>query len=233
MILYNTLMGVCAGLALILVPLLGRKLYRKEKVTIEGWSMSFAVLGLILTFLSAHMAITWPLTVNPPINILFSEPCLVLGVLLLATSFMLWKQKDSLADLGSGKAAADVAEAKLTRSLIPLSWVVFGLGLVLLFCTAAIFRFGFIGAAPPQEPISGLLSDYPALENSFFGILYGLSAIGALLAPFALKKHGAYWSVMSHAWIAAGIVFLLFSALNYYTHIGLLVNTLKDTNYRW
>jgi len=36
MILYNTLMGVAAGAALILVPVLGRKLLRREPVMHEG-----------------------------------------------------------------------------------------------------------------------------------------------------------------------------------------------------
>jgi hypothetical protein len=31
----------------------------------------------------------------------------------------------------------------------------------------------------------------------------------------------------------AGVAFMLFSAMNYYTHIGLLVNTLQDKHFRF
>jgi len=233
MILYNTLMGICAGLSLILVPKLLHKLYRGEKVAAEGWAMTFGVLGSILAILSTIMATTWPLTVNPPINIIFSEPNIVLGFLLLMSSFLLWKNRDginTLGEKGSGRAAA---ELRLTRTLAPVSWLVFGLGLMLAACTAAILRFGFVGGAPAAEPISGLLSTMPWIENTFFAVLYGCGALGALLAPLALRRRGGYWTIMRNVWIIAGICFLLFSAMNYYTHIGLLFNTQHGTHYRF
>ncbi|MDN5274913.1 MAG: hypothetical protein JWP06_814 [Candidatus Saccharibacteria bacterium] len=58
MIMYNTLMGVCAGLALVLLALLGRKLVRREIIAPEGWSLTFGIVGVVLTFLSGLMAIT-------------------------------------------------------------------------------------------------------------------------------------------------------------------------------
>jgi uncharacterized membrane protein len=65
---YNTLMGVAAGLALILVPMLARKLYLRKKVSPEGWALSFGVLGLILAVLGGHMSMAWPLfNANPPV----------------------------------------------------------------------------------------------------------------------------------------------------------------------
>jgi len=234
MILYNTAMGICAGLSLILVPVLGSKIYRRQKISAEGWSLTFAAIGLVLTVLSGLMATTWPLTVNPPINIAFAEPNLFLGVLMLAASLLLWQHRDIINTLGEEKSTASlVAEARLTRALTPLAYVVFTLGLILAAVALAIFRFNLVGSAPAAEPISGLLHDYPVVENSFFGILYSLAAIGALLAPFALKKRGVYFTVMSRVWITAGVCFLLFSVMNYYTHIGLLVNIGNHTNYRF
>jgi hypothetical protein len=235
MILYNTLMGVCAGLALILVPILARKLYRRQPIAPEGWALTFGVVGIILTFLSAAMAVTWPLTANPPINIIFSEPNLVFGVLLLAASFFLWRQREPLALLsGANKKAADAAELHLDRVLVPVTWLIFALGLILASCSAAIFRFMLVGGAPAAEPITGLLSHMPWVENTFFGVLYGLSALGALLAPLAFRMRGSLaWKLMGWSWVIAGVLFLLFSALNYYTHIGLLVNLLQGKNYEF
>lgn len=235
MVLYNTLMGVCAGLALILAPVLMRKLYRRQAVSAEGWSVTFGVLGSILTFLSGAMAVTWPLTANPPINIAFSEPSLVLGVLLVAASIFLWARREAIAGLGVGKHGAELAEAQLDRTLMPVSWILFALGLILAAITAAIFRFMLVGSAPEAEPISGRLHDAPWVENTFFGVIYGLSALGALLAPWGLQRERGATArrIMGLAWTVAGICFLLFSVMNYYTHIGLLVNLLQGKHYKF
>lgn len=235
MIMYNTLMGVAAGLALILVPMLARKLFKGQPVAPEGWSLTFGVLGAILTFLGGLMAVTWPLNVNPPINIAFAEPTLLFGLLLIGASFFLWRHREAIMGLSDkNKRLADEAYLYIRRVLGPVSWVVFALGLIMASCTLAIFRFTLVGAAPAAEPISGLLSNYPAVENAFFGVLYGLSAVGALLAPWALRKPNSKLpAIVGTCWIAAGVIFLLFSAMNYYTHIGLLVNMLHDKNYRY
>lgn len=229
-ILYNTLMGVAAGLALILVPLLARKLLRNEAVSPEGWSLSFGILGVILTFLGGLMTVTWPLKVNPPINIMFAEPNLVLGLLLLAASLYLWKRSQTIKSMTDNESSRN--DVKLTFA--PVSWVLFSLGLILFFCTAAILRFGIVGAAPPHEPITGLLHDQPWIENTFFVILYGLSALGCLLTPFALQNlDGPLPKIVAICWIAAGVTFLIFSALNYYTHMGMLWNANNGTNFKF
>lgn len=233
MIMYNTLMGVCAGLGLVLLALFGKKLLKREVIAPEGWSLTFGVIGVVLTFLSGLMATTWPLTANPALNILFAEPSLMLGVMLIAASIFLAKQKDTINILGSSnKKAADETEIHLRRVLAPISWVVFGVGLMLFFSTIAIFRFTLVGSAPAMEPISGLLHDYPLIENTFFGILYGLPTIGALLMPLAVRKpRSSVTKVIGYSWAITGVAFVLFSALNYYTHSGMLYNILHGTNF--
>lgn len=232
MILYNTLMGVAAGLSLILVTLLARKLRRRELIAPEGWALTFGVLGVILTALGGLMAVTWPLTVNPPINIMFAEPTLVLGLLMLAAAVFLWTRRELIMALAAPKAES--AFAQLSRTLAPVSWLVFGLGMILASCALAIWRFNIVGGAPTAEPITGLLHDYPGIENGFFVMLYGLSALGALLAPWAWRRpNGAAARVMGWAWMTAGVCFLLFSAMNYYTHMGLLMNTLQGKDFKF
>jgi uncharacterized membrane protein len=227
MILYNTLMGVAAGTAEIMVALLARKLHRRESIAPEGWALTFGILGVILTFLSGLMTVTWPLNVNPPMNILFGEPAFVLGLLLLAAAFFMWTRAEAFLDLD------DTAFERLIGVVTPVSWLVFVLGLILLSCTLAVFRFGFVGAAPAEEPISGLLHDYPAAENTFIGLLYAVSAVGPLLAPFALRNLGGRIAQAAVFCMAvSGTVFLLFSVMNYYTHIGLLVNLLQKTSFK-
>jgi uncharacterized membrane protein len=235
MILYNTLMGVAAGLALILVPVLARKLYRRQRIAPEGWSLTFTILGILLTFLGGLMTVTWPLNVNQPINIAFGEPTLVLGLLLLTGAWYLWSQRAVVSTLATGsKKESDEAWATLMRVLSPVSWVVFALGMILLACTIAIVRFTLVGAAPPFEPITGRLNEWPWIENTFFAVMYGLSALGALLFPFALKADAFMLRrIMGISWVIAGVLFLLFSVMNYYTHIGLLVNSLQGKNFKW
>src|SRR5688500_20225075 len=208
MILYNTLMGVAAGLALILVSVLARKLYRRERIAPEGWSLTVTVLGAILTFLGGLMAVTWPLSVNQPSTLAVAEPCLVLGLLPLAAAWYLWHQRTVFVTLATGaKREADEAQVTIIRVLTPVSWLIFALGLLLLACTFAIFRFTLVGSAPEAEPITGLLHDYPWIENTFFGVIYGLSALGALLVPFALQPASKLRRVIGICWLIAGILF--------------------------
>jgi hypothetical protein len=119
------------------------------------------------------MAVTWPLTINPPLNILFAEPSLILGVMLIAASIFLGEQKDAVNALASSnKKIADEAD------------------------------------------------------------LYGLPAIGALLMPFAVRKpHTKLPTIVGYSWVIAGVIFLLFSAMNYYTHSGMLINMLRGTSF--
>lgn len=235
MILYNTLMGVAAGLALILGPVLVRKLLRRELVAPEGWSLTFAVLGAVLTFMGGLMAVTWPLTANPPINIMFAEPTFVLGLMLLAAALFLWRRRELVVSLASkSRKDADQGWEELRRTLLPATWLGFALGMILLSCSAAVFRFGFVGGAPELEPITGRIGHLPWLENGFFGFLYLLPALALLVGPWAFKTlNPRLLTFMGWCMVVAGVVFLGFSALNYYTHIGLLVNLETGSKFLW
>ncbi|GAA3048146.1 hypothetical protein GCM10010464_10480 [Pseudonocardia yunnanensis] len=70
------------------------------------------IAGAPLTVLSAVAAITWPLTVNPPINVAFFEPTLMLGVLAIAAATALLRRNDTELD-----------PATYAR-LRPLTWLV-------------------------------------------------------------------------------------------------------------
>ncbi|MEU1813022.1 DUF981 family protein [Micromonospora aurantiaca (nom. illeg.)] len=253
MILYNTAMGVAAGLALLTLlrfwnrvrqmqptaqaaaalaeqaaPGVGELVEAPQRAGVAlatrqqtvsrmpsvadfepaDYAPTFFVLGALLGGLGAAMSMSHPLTANPPINIAFGEPCLWLGLLLLAAAIHLWR---------GGKLSAGALRA--------ISPVVVAVGLILTFCAAAIARFNLVGAAPAEEPITGLLHDYPLVENTFFFTLYALAAIGALVFPRVVSgASDLAWAVMRGCWSVAGIGFVLFSAMNYYTHIGMMIN---------
>lgn len=220
MVLYNTLMGVCAGAIMLLV---GNLVHRSATGRLAPGPAplhgpALLALGVPLTALSLHMALTWPLNVNPPINIAFAEPCLVLGVLAtIAGGFL---------TVLSGRSFT--VEDKV---LAPVRWVVFAVGLVLASTASAILSYDLVGDAPPQEPITGQFAGW---ENTFFFAIYALAALGCLLAPWvSIARLTVATRVAVWAWELSGLAFLLFSVLNYRTHIGLLINLERGTSYRW
>ncbi|MEY9215444.1 DUF981 family protein [Thermobifida halotolerans] len=218
---YNTVMSLAAGAGLILVVALGRRLLRGDAVEPEGWALAFGVLGVLLSTTGLHMTLTWPLAPGGFAfdNIIFGEPSLVFGVLMLAAAYYLWRRGDRLT------AAADPG-ALAARLAGPVSVLVFGMGLGSFAIAASGWAFTLF-VAPPQEPISGAFADTPLLEASFISGLYVLVGIGAVLFPFALRTRAtALTTAVGVAWAVSGVVFLLFGALNYYTHIGLIVNTM-------
>ena len=235
--MYNTIMAVSAGVGLIGVVLLGRQLMKRQAVAAEGWSLLFGIVGLILSILGFVMSITWPFRVPGTFtgNVLMGEPSAAFGLLLLAASFYLWQRRALFAAIGNAsEPEADEALATVNRTLKPVSIFVFAAGLFMLACAVAWIRFR-LGNAPSAEPLTGylatvVLKNAPIAESYFLGILWGLVALGALLTPVALsKKSSGIYKVIFTAWLIAGCVFMLFGALNFYTHTGLIDNMTNGT----
>lgn len=222
---YNTIMSIAAGAGLLLLIGLGRSLHGDKTFRPEGWALSAGVLGFILTLTGGHMTLTWPFAKYFPFdNIIFGETSLAFGVLLLATAFYLWKR-------GSVLATAEDRAEEAAATAKPLGIFVFGLGLALFGIAAAGVIFQLF-AAPAQEPISGAFAEWPWIEALFMSGLFALVGVGAVLFPFALRSFSsatplnAVAKVLGVVWSTTGVVFLLFGALNFYTHIGLIVNTM-------
>lgn len=236
LIIFNTLIGVCAGTALLLVPrfwaavrgehppllLLGR-----SPVSPGGWAAAFGILGVILTSLGFVTTVWHPSApAKDYIDTIFGEPSLLLGVILLAAAWYLARRPEG----------EELDEESMRPVLVPVGWIIFWLGVILVWCTLAIIRFNVVGAAPREEPITGLLHDWPMVENlSFALLLYAPAAIGCLLFPFAASgRSRAAWLILYWSWSISGLGFALFSAMNFYTHTGLLINLGNDgPDYRW
>ncbi len=221
---YNTIMAVAAGAGLILLVLLGRELLTKRRPLVpDGWALAFGVLGLILSTTGLHMTLTWPLAAGgfPFDNIIFGETSLGFGVLLLASSFYMWRR-------GAELALEKDPVARLTAVARPMSIFIFGLGLALLAIAVAGVTYQLF-AAPPQEPISGTFAEYPLVEAIFMSGLFALIGVGAVLFPFALAESArvvVIRKIIGFVWGLGGLGFLLFGALNFFTHIGLIINTM-------
>ncbi len=220
---YNTVMAVAAGAGLIMLVLFGRELRKDPKKVIpEAWALGFGVVGVILSATGLHMTLTWPLAVDFPFdNIIFGEPSLAFGILLLAAALYLWRR-------GAATLERDGAVEHMARTSRPVSVFIGGMGLGLFAIAIAGVTYQLF-AAPPEEPISGAFAEYPLVEALFVSGLYALVGLGSVLFPFALNgtdRPSRVRSVIGWSWGIAGVVFLLFGAMNFFTHIGLIVNTM-------
>jgi uncharacterized membrane protein len=213
-ILYNTLMGVCVGLGALLVAGLLRDVYEHGDAYLARWQRgygaAFLTLGVPLTVLAGAMTLTWPLHVNPPVNIAFGEPSLLIGVLLLVAGTLLLRFR------------------QIDLELRPLTYVVSALGVMLLVIASAILSYGLIGDAPAAEPITG---NWTGWENTTFGVAYLVAGVGCASVPWMERRW--IYSIVLWSLRLSGAFFLLFALLNYRTHIGLLINLERGTDHSW
>ena len=224
MILYNTIVGLAAGVGLLLVAQLLKQFVEGKKVQPEGFAIAFGITGFIQTVLGLTISVMWPYTKLLHANIMLGEPALAFGVLLIAAAFFLWRERDTIVDLGQADEKSAKASAYFLAVLRPVSVWVFATGLMMASLVVAILYYQ-LGHAPREEPISGYFGDTWA-EPGFLALLWSLISIGALLAPAAVAKwNRKAISIVQFCWTVAGGLLVFFSAMNYFTHIGLLMNT--------
>lgn len=222
---YNTIMAIAAGAGLMSLVGFGRALLRERDINIDAWSLAFAIPGIILFTTGLHMTLTWPFAKYFPFdNIIFGETSLGFGVLLIVAAFYLWRRGSAITESGD-------AAKYLARVARPSSLMVVGLGLALIAIAFAGIIFQLF-AAPPEEPISGEFAEWPWVEAIFMSGMFAVVGVGALLFPFALKgmevgaKQTRVQTITGIAFGLSGLGFFLFGALNFFTHIGLIVNTM-------
>ena len=229
MIVYNELIAITAGAGLLGFAGFLRDLLRGKRIESAGWAAFFGITGVLLLVLGLHTTMTWPYGGDgfEYANIAFGQPAAGFGALLLFAAVYLWRHRALFA------ADIETANATAMAALKPAGIFVGALGLGMAVLAITFVRFQ-LGAAPPEEPISGRFGHLPILEALFLGGLWGVVAIGALLFAIALwtGRHRLLgWAVW--AWVIGGTVFLLFGAMNFYTHIGMYYNIANDTMIKW
>jgi len=223
-VLYNTIVGLAAGVGLLLVAQLLKQFAEGEPVEPQGFALAFGITGFIQTVLGLAISVMWPYTKVLHANIMLGEPALAFGALLVAAAFFLWFKRDTVVDFGQGNERSASVSAYLLAVLRPVSVWVFATGLMMASLVVAIIYYQ-LGHAPPQEPISGYFGD-TWVEPGFLALLWSLISIGALLAPLAVAQWNSKgMNIVRLCWTVAGALLVLFSAMNYFTHIGLLMNT--------
>ena len=229
MIVYNELIAITAGAGLLGFAAFLTNLIRNNSIDSEGWAGFFGVTGLLLLVLGLHTTVTWPYGGDgfEYANIAFGQPAAGFGALLLFAAVYLWRHRALFA------GDVEPANAAALAALKPAGIFVGALGLGMAVLAIAFVRFQ-LGAAPPEEPISGRFGHLPILEALFLGGLWGIVAVGALLFAIAMwtnRPQLLRWAV--RAWIAGGVVLLLFGAMNFYTHIGMYYNLAHGTMHKW
>ncbi|MCT3924051.1 DUF981 family protein [Elizabethkingia anophelis] len=223
---YNTIMALMAGVALISIARTGKSFINNKKINPKGWALNFCVTGLILLLTGLHMTLTWPFAKYFPFdNIIFGEPSLAFGVLLLSLSFYLWTHAEVITN-------NDKPLEVILNCISPFSTLLYALSFMLLLIFFAGVNFQFF-AAPSEEPISGNFADYPWLESWGLSLIFLAIGTSSFLTGRFLSKDLnkvltiSIWDKINYALLLlTGWFLLLFGAMNYYTHIGLIINTL-------
>ena len=233
MVVYNELVAITAGAGLIGFAVFLANLIRNKRIDTEAWAGFFGVSGLLLLVLGIHTTVTWPFGGGgfEYANIAFGQPAAGFGALLFFAAVYLWRNRTAL-EL-RGETGPEEPSSMMLAAFKPVAIFVGALGLGMAALAISFVRFQ-LGAAPPQEPISGRFGHLPILEALFLGGLWGVIAVGALLFALALlttRPHLLRWAVW--AWIVGGTVLLLFGAMNFYTHIGMYQNIAHGTGYQW
>lgn len=233
MVVYNELVAVTAGAGLIGFAVFLADLIRHKRIDSEAWAGFFGVTGLLLLVMGLHTTMTWPFGGDgfEYANIAFGQPAAGFGALLLFAAVYLWRHRTLLS--GTTPDEVDDANAVLISAFKPVAIFVGALGLGMAALAVTFVRFQ-LGAAPPEEPISGRVGHLPILEALFLGGLWGIIAVGALIFAYALLagRHSLLrWAMW--AWIIGGTVLLLFGAMNFYTHIGMYDNIANGTMHKW
>lgn len=223
---YNTIMAVATGAALMSLARAGKQLVDRDRIEPQGWALNLGVLGLLLFLTGLHMTLTWPLAAYFPFdNIVFGEPTLALGALLMALSFFFWKKAGIIKQ-------SDHPIKLVSEHLKYFKYFLYGIGLGLIGIGIAGVTYQLF-AAPPKEPITGLLADYPMVEAVFISLLWALTGVACILFSVVMEHFSKDGSEMTNTvkityglTYFLGLTFLLFGAFNYFTHIGLIVNTM-------
>jgi hypothetical protein len=228
-VVYNELVAVTAGAGLLGFASFLSSLIRNKPIDSEAWASFFGVTGLLLLVTGLHTTLTWPFGGDgfEYANIAFGQPAAAFGALLLFAAVYLWRHRL----LFDGEV--EPANRAALAAMKPAGIFVGALGLGMAVLAIAFVRYQ-LGAAPPEEPISGRFGHLPILEALFLGGLWGVVAVGALLFAIALwtdRPQLLRWAVW--AWVIGGVVFLLFGAMNFYTHIGMYDNIAHGHTHKW
>jgi hypothetical protein len=191
-VVYNELVAVTAGAGLLGFAAFLMNLIRNKPIDSEGWAALFGVTGILLLVTGLHTTVTWPFGGDgfEYANIAFGQPAAAFGALLLLAAVYLWRHRT--------RFDGDVEEANTATlaALKPAGIFVGAVGLGMAVLAVAFVRFQ-LGAAPPEEPISGRFGHLPILEALFLGGLWGPTVPCSCAGPSGRGRSVAWCSCCS------------------------------------
>ncbi|MFB6136734.1 MAG: DUF981 family protein [Halobacteriaceae archaeon] len=223
-ILSNTVLGFAAGSALVLLVQYARMAATSPPEIRRAWSWTFGMLGLLLATVGFHTIVAWPLIGAG--NLIFGDPALVGGGLLLAAAFVVARTPveaapDDLTDdeLGASGSVEDLP-AELAVALRPLAWVAAfaGLMVILLGWAGGLFST-YVFRPPASEFPAGLLAG-TGLEIVYMVGTYTLLGVGAILFPFSLERRSLRRPT-AYLFVVSGVLILLITMASFVGHVTL------------
>lgn len=238
LILYNTVMGLAAGVALVLLPVFARYGAIASRPVRNAWAWTFGVLGGVLTVLGVHTVVTWPLI--GAANVIFGEPSVMFGVLLIVTAVII--ARTSITDTpatdlsnrtvthGSAKSLGErVAELRdvdevvpdeLLIALRPVAYVGAFSGAMVILLGIGGAVFGELVFRPPSSEFPAGLVAGTGLEIVYMVLTYGLLGLGAIVLPFGFHDR-SYLNPAGYLLVAAGVLVLFITFISFIGHITL------------
>ena len=224
---YNTLMAIGAGAALLSMASVFRNLETKTHIYPRGWGLNFGVVGTLVFATGIHTTLTWPLSPSyAPDNIAFGEPCAVLGAICLAMGFYFWSQQEAL-------VAHESPVVEVAKDFGAFRYVLYGAGLGLIGIGLGGIVYGLF-TAPPEEPIAGDLNIWlPWSTRWMVGLLWIFTGVLALVTPRLLDELAETGAAGRYGWVRLGLALagwslVLIGGLVYFTHIGMVINTMPE-----
>ncbi len=227
LILSNTVMGFAAGVALLLLIPFARYGSNAASPVRKAWAWCFGMLGAILAIFGIHTVTTWPLLEGA--NLIFGEPSVVLGGMLIAAAFIIHQtpvegaddQPISVRSSGGGSWWSELWRVEempdeLMVALRPIAYVgAFTAPMMVLFAVGGSAFSQWVFRPPPTEVPTGVVAG-TGIEIVYMIVTYALLALGALLLPVGL--HNRSWLRPAGYLLVLGAILILF--LSYISMMG-------------
>ena len=235
LILYNTLMGLAASLALLLMVPFARYGATAPPSVRNAWAWTFGALGGLLTVLSLHVNFTWPLLGSA--NIIFGEPSLLFGVLLLVAAAIIARTPiedadDDIREVTVSEAGGSRGErwrshwrfkelpSELMIALRPVAYVGALGGVMVILVGVAGAAFGTIVFRPPAaEWPTGLVAG-TGLEIVYMVGTYTVLGLGAILLPVGLHRP-ARLRLAGGLLTLGGLLLLFITLISFVGHVSM------------
>jgi uncharacterized membrane protein len=228
LILYNTIMGLAASSALLLFAPFSQSIGNTPPSVRKAWGWTFGVLGGLLIVLGIHVNIAWPLL--GAANIIFGEPSLIFGVLLVAAAAIIYRtpidgEPETLVNVDDHVGQESLWRAgdlppELRVAFRPLALVGALAGIMVILLGWAGAAFGTIVFRPPTtEWPTGLVAG-TGLEIVYMVGTYTVLGIGALLLPAGLRDSDKLrWS--GYLLAISGVLLLFITMISFVGHVSM------------